>query len=96
MNCAKTSTLAQGWDPEPPLAHPEVRGATEATAWHRTALSARFLDSVLVVPAGQFAVRANDTRYVFRPSSAYTYLTADHAERPVQGRCHARPLGLKS
>ena len=76
-------TLADDWDPEQSVAHPAVPGAAEAAARHRAAVSGRFPGQALVIPAGESPVRANDTRYAFRPSSAYAYLTSDYAEHGV-------------
>lgn len=78
-----SSTLIEGWAPEPVVAHPAVAGAATAAARHRAALVARFPRRALVVPAGESPVRANDTHYGFRPASAYVYLTSDHGEGAV-------------
>lgn len=77
------NTLAEGWDPAPAVRHPAVADAAAAAATHRLALSSRFPHTALVIPAGSAPVRNNDTRYAFRPSSAYTYLTGDQAEHGV-------------
>lgn len=53
------------------------------TARRRGELSARFPGELLVIPAGNPKVRANDTSYAFRPSSDYVYLTADQSEDAV-------------
>ncbi|WP_030593836.1 aminopeptidase P family protein [Streptomyces anulatus] len=53
------------------------------TARRRAALSARFPGELLVVPAGNPKVRANDTDYPFRPSSDYAYLTGDQSQDSV-------------
>jgi Xaa-Pro aminopeptidase len=49
--------------------------AADFTAARRSALSARFHGRRLVVPAGTFKVRSNDTDYRFRPHSAFAHLT---------------------
>ncbi|MFE9425718.1 aminopeptidase P family protein [Kitasatospora sp. NPDC006697] len=53
------------------------------TARRRAELSARFPGELLVVPAGNPVVRANDTDYPFRPSSDYVYLTGDQSQDAV-------------
>lgn len=78
-----SSTLTEGWESEPLVEHPAVAGAADAAARHRAALVARFSRRPLVIPAGESPVRANDTHYGFRPSSAYVYLTSDHGEGAV-------------
>lgn len=78
-----TGTLAEGWDPEPPVVHPAHPGAAAAAAEHRAALAAALPGATVVVPAGVSPVRANDTHYPFRAASAYTYLTGDQAEQGV-------------
>ncbi|MFV0309966.1 MAG: aminopeptidase P N-terminal domain-containing protein, partial [Desertimonas sp.] len=78
-----SSTLADGWEPEPTVEHAAVVGAADAAARHRAALVGRFPRRPVVVPAGESPVRANDTHYGFRPSSAYVYLTSDHGEGAV-------------
>ncbi len=45
------------------------------TAARRAALSADFAGQRLVMPAGAFKVRSNDTDYRFRPHSAFAHLT---------------------
>ena len=59
------------YDPNPPAAIP---GAIAAAA-HRDLLSARYPGERLIVPAGGFKTRSNDTDYRFRPHSAFTWLT---------------------
>ncbi|MEU9079336.1 aminopeptidase P family protein [Kitasatospora sp. NPDC004745] len=53
------------------------------TARRRAELSAAFPGELLVVPAGNPKVRANDTDYPFRPTSDYAYLTGDRSEDAV-------------
>ncbi|NEE10878.1 aminopeptidase P family protein, partial [Streptomyces sp. SID7499] len=53
------------------------------TARRRAVLSALFPGELLVVPAGNPKVRANDTDYPFRPSSDYVYLTGDQSQDSV-------------
>ncbi|WP_298456039.1 aminopeptidase P family protein [uncultured Cellulomonas sp.] len=49
--------------------------AAPFTAQRRARLSAAFPDARLVVPAGGFKVRSNDTDFRFRPHSAFAHLT---------------------
>ncbi|MEZ0094019.1 aminopeptidase P family protein [Streptacidiphilus sp. EB129] len=67
-------TERHGLEPIPQAAH---------TARRRGELSARFPGELLIVPAGNPKVRANDTDYPFRPSSDYAYLTGDQSEDGV-------------
>ncbi|MEV6419830.1 aminopeptidase P family protein [Streptomyces sp. NPDC051662] len=53
------------------------------TAARRAALSARFPGERLVIPAGNLKTRSNDTEYVFRASTEYTYLTGDQTQDGV-------------
>ena len=65
------------YDPNPPAAIP---GAIAAAA-HRDLLSARYPGERLIVPAGGFKTRSNDTDYRFRPHSAFTWLTGLGTDR---------------
>lgn len=47
-------------------------------AKRRAQLSAAFAGETLVIPSGPEKVRANDTNYLFRPSSDFVWLTGDH------------------
>jgi Xaa-Pro aminopeptidase len=70
--------MKQGWaDTE----RHELQPVPQAghTARRRAELSARFPGELLVVPAGNPKVRANDTDYPFRASSDYVYLTGDQS-----------------
>ncbi|MEZ0448472.1 aminopeptidase P family protein [Cellulomonas sp. ICMP 17802] len=55
--------------------------AADHTAARRSALSAQFPGERLVIPAGTFKVRSNDTDYRFRPHSAFAHLTGLGAEQ---------------
>ena len=66
--------VTSGWGPR------AESGATRSpaadfTAARRSALSSRLPGQRLVVPAGTYKVRSNDTDYRFRPHSAFTHLT---------------------
>ncbi len=66
--------ITSGWDERP--ASTTTRGDfADFTAARRSALSATFQGRRLVVPAGTFKVRSNDTDYRFRPHSAFAHLT---------------------
>ncbi|MFF1277895.1 aminopeptidase P family protein [Streptomyces marokkonensis] len=74
--------MKQGWaDTERHDLQPLTLSAY--TARRRAELSARFPGEVLVIPAGNPKVRANDTTYSFRPSSDYVYLTGDQSQDAV-------------
>ena len=66
--------IATGWDvharQNPPRAEVAVYTATR-----REQVSTAFPGERLVIPAGGLKVRSNDTDYIFRPHSAFTYLT---------------------
>ncbi|ASR55146.1 aminopeptidase P family protein [Cellulomonas sp. PSBB021] len=66
--------VTSGWAPRP--ASGVTRGpAADFTSARRSALSGKFPGRRLVVPAGTFKVRSNDTDYRFRPHSAFAHLT---------------------
>lgn len=69
-----------GWAPRSATL-PERSPAAEYAARRRDALSTRFPGDRLVVPAGGLKVRSNDTDYVFRPHTAFAYLTGLGADR---------------
>jgi Xaa-Pro aminopeptidase len=78
--------VAADWDPAPPMPHP-AHTAESSVAPHaarrRAALSEKFPGTLLVVPAGAMAVRANDTDYPFRAASSFTWLTGETAADAV-------------
>ncbi len=49
----------------------------------RQRLSEQFSGERLVIPAGQFKVRTNDTDYRFRPETAHTYLSGNQTSDAV-------------
>ena len=53
-----------------------VHPAASFTAERRARLAAQFPDQTLVIPTGNYKVRANDTNYRFRPGTDFFYLTA--------------------
>jgi Xaa-Pro aminopeptidase len=73
--------MRQGWgDRELDLApHPVAPHAAK----RRARLAEVFPGERLVVPAGTFKVRANDTDYRFRPDTAHTYLSGNQTSDAV-------------
>lgn len=69
--------MSKGWAP-PSSDLPAVDEVAEFTAARRRALAARFPGEVLVIPTGNYKVRANDTDYPFRPGSDFYWLTGCH------------------
>jgi Xaa-Pro aminopeptidase len=69
--------IATDWDPAPPMPHPARPDIAPFAARRRAALTAALPDTLIVVPAGTLKVRANDTEYAFRASSAFTWLTGE-------------------
>jgi Xaa-Pro aminopeptidase len=66
--------MEQGWAPSP-LQGLEKSPASSWAAARRERLSQAFPANRLVIPAGNFKVRSNDTDYRFRPHSAFSWLT---------------------
>jgi Xaa-Pro aminopeptidase len=80
--------IAESWDPAPPIPHPasrtgELSPGAATFAKNRGQLSTHFPDRLLVIPAGKLKVRANDTDFAFRASSAFTWLTGETIEGAV-------------
>ncbi len=72
--------ITSGWGERP--ASGAVRGpAADSTAHRRSEISNRFPGERLVIPAGTFKVRSNDTDFRFRPHSAFAHLTGLGAEQ---------------
>ncbi|WP_456283418.1 aminopeptidase P family protein [Microbacterium sp. JZ101] len=66
--------ISSGWAERPePL--PEPRAQAPFAARRRDAVSAAFPGKRLVIPAGSFKQRSNDTDYPFRAHSAFAHLT---------------------
>ncbi|MGF1646767.1 MAG: aminopeptidase P family protein [Kineosporiaceae bacterium] len=72
--------VAGGWA-APPTSPPDRLPAAGPAARRRAELSGRFPGDRLVVPAGTFAVRSNDTDHRFRPHTAFAYLTGLGTDR---------------
>lgn len=67
-------TISTGWA-ERPESMPEPRAHAAFAAARRAKVSAAFPGKRLVVPAGSFKQRSNDTDYPFRAHSAFLHLT---------------------
>ena len=78
---AYAAFMRQGWGDRdldlPP--HPVAPWAAQ----RRARLAETFPGERLVVPAGNFKVRANDTDYRFRPDTAHTHLTGNQTSDAV-------------
>ncbi|MFS0867119.1 aminopeptidase P family protein [Microbacterium sp. 179-B 1A2 NHS] len=67
-------TISRGWADRPESTPPQREQAPYAAA-RRDAVSAAFPGKRLVIPAGSFKQRSNDTDYPFRAHSAFAHLT---------------------
>lgn len=72
--------ITSGWGGRGPSTV-ERGPAADHTAARRSALSAQFPGERLVIPAGTFTQRSNDTDYRFRPHSAFAHLTGLGSEQ---------------
>src|SRR5690606_17208336 len=97
--CEQTMTPsgAQSHDPAVPAAYaavmrtgwadlssvPQAHPLPALAARRRERLAAHFPGERLVLPAGSFKVRANDTDYRFRPDTAHTWLTGNQTTDAV-------------
>ena len=78
---AYAAFMREGWGdreldlPVQPVAEPAARG--------RARLAEAFPGERLVLPAGTFKVRANDTDYRFRPDTAHTYFSGNQTSDAV-------------
>ncbi|WP_029289719.1 aminopeptidase P family protein [Cellulomonas sp. HZM] len=72
--------VTSGWGDRPP-SQAQRGDAADFTAARRSALSAQFPGQRLVVPAGTYKTRSNDTDYRFRPHSAFAHLTGLGSEQ---------------
>ncbi|GAA4119492.1 aminopeptidase P family protein [Nocardioides fonticola] len=78
---AYAAFMREGWgDRELDLPRSSV---AEPAARRRAALAALFPGERLVLPAGGFKVRANDTDYRFRPDTAHTYYAGNQTSDAV-------------
>ncbi len=74
------SFIASSWAPRDATPPERIPAAPYAEA-RRAAVSAAFPGERLVIPAGGFKVRSNDTDYRFRPHSAFAHLTGLGTDR---------------
>ncbi|HET7763182.1 MAG TPA: aminopeptidase P family protein [Phycicoccus sp.] len=72
--------IREDWAPRRPTVTGPSPAAGPAAA-RRAVLSAAYPRQRLVIPAGGLKVRSNDTDYVFRPHTAFAYLTGLGADR---------------
>jgi Xaa-Pro aminopeptidase len=77
------ATIAADWAPAAAMPHPARPDGAASAGQHRDRLSREFPGQLIVVPAGNLKVRANDTEYAFRASSAFTWLTGETAADAV-------------
>ncbi len=84
--------IADRWVPRPD-ALPDQADVAPFAAARREALSARFPGERLVLPAGQLAVRSNDSDYRFRPHSAFAHLTGLGTDREPDAVLVLHPKG---
>ncbi|GAA1886819.1 aminopeptidase P family protein [Lapillicoccus jejuensis] len=66
--------ISRGWTPRPE-GTPDRAPVADFAAERRARLGEEFAGERLVVPAGGFKVRTNDTDYRFRPHTAFAWLT---------------------
>jgi Xaa-Pro aminopeptidase len=67
-------SISEGWAARPDT-HPPLREQAAWAARRREAVSRAFPGKRLVLPAGEFKQRSNDTDYPFRAHSAFAHLT---------------------
>jgi Xaa-Pro aminopeptidase len=72
--------IGQGWVPYDTALPAELPASTAAVA-RRAAVSELFPADRLVIPAGGYKVRSNDTDFRFRPHSAFAHLTGLGTDR---------------
>src|SRR5690606_12549976 len=85
-------TIGTGWaDRDDEI--PAPREAAAYAAKRRDALSAQFVGRRLVVPAGDFKQRSNDTDFPFRAHSAFAHLTGWGADAVAESVLVFDPAG---
>jgi Xaa-Pro aminopeptidase len=72
--------IVQGWTPHDTTLPAQLPASAAAVA-RRAALSEQFPGDRLVIPAGGYKVRSNDTDFRFRPHSAFAHLTGLGTDR---------------
>lgn len=83
--------VTSGWAPRPDLGVTRSPAADFAAA-RRARLSAEFVGTRLVVPAGTQKVRSNDTDFRFRPHAAFAHLTGLGMEQEPQAVLVLHPV----
>ena len=83
--------MREDWAPRVPTATEQAPAAAWA-AQRRAVLSAAYPKQRIVVPAGGLKVRSNDTDYVFRPHTAFAWLTGLGADREPDAVLVLEPL----
>lgn len=78
---ALTALMRTGWGERPLDIHRHP--AAEIAAQRRAKLAAMFPGETLIVPAGGYKVRANDTDYRFRSDTAHTWLSLNQTSDAV-------------
>ncbi|WP_372734748.1 aminopeptidase P family protein [Nocardioides sp.] len=78
---AYSQFMRRGWGTSELDAQPHPIAGPAAS--RRAALAEQFPGERLVLPAGTFKVRANDTEYRFRPDTAHTYYCGNQASDAV-------------
>ncbi|MGL5850174.1 MAG: aminopeptidase P N-terminal domain-containing protein, partial [Phycicoccus sp.] len=84
--------VREDWASRKPAITEQAPAAPFAAA-RRAALSAHHTGERLVIPAGGLKVRSNDTDYVFRPHTAFAYLTGLGADREPDAVLVLEPTG---
>ena len=84
--------IADGWAPRPET-RPGPSPVADHTRRRRAAASARFPGERLVLPAGPFKVRSDDSDYRFRPHSAFAHLTGLGTDREPDAVLVLDPVG---
>lgn len=77
---AFTKFISQGWEPYSAQL-PAALSSTAQTAARRKKVSEMFPGERIVIPAGGYKVRSNDTDFRFRPHSAFAHLTGLGTDR---------------
>ncbi|MFV0429348.1 MAG: aminopeptidase P family protein [Arachnia sp.] len=72
--------IVDGWNDDPGEL-PEPLPAAQWAPARRNQLSAWFPEETLIIPAGAFKVRSNDTDYRFRPHTAFAWLSGLGTDR---------------
>lgn len=78
---AYAAFMRTGWDDRDAVVARD--SVADRAATRRERLAARFPGERLVLPAGGFKVRANDTDYRFRPDTAHTYFSGNQTSDAV-------------